>query len=143
MSKQKIKKSRSLFSLIDTDNLDKHQSKSGIGVGLSSSYKLAKGMGGTLDIDSDIGRGTEVKFSVLAYSESKDKCNEPEYNLNEEDSDVNISDINNIFVEKFNYRKAQMNQLAFLQSLKEPEPVKTQRRKVATQEIKMTKHVSS
>jgi C4-dicarboxylate-specific signal transduction histidine kinase len=47
-----------LFGNIDTFNDKSFLSTSGIGVGLSSSYKLAKGLGGNLEVTSALKIGT-------------------------------------------------------------------------------------
>ena len=66
MSKSKIKSSLNMFGNIDTFKEDKFLSTSGIGVGLSSSHKLAQALGGDLKIKSAKQLGTSVLFSVLA-----------------------------------------------------------------------------
>ena len=57
-----------LFGNIDTFNKNTFLSSSGIGVGLSSSYKLAKALGGTLEITSAKKVGTSVEVIISAYS---------------------------------------------------------------------------
>jgi signal transduction histidine kinase len=57
-----------LFGNIDTFNKNTFLSSSGIGIGLSSSYKLAKALGGTLEITSAKKVGTSVEVIITAYS---------------------------------------------------------------------------
>ena len=99
MSKAMIKRSKSLFSNIDVFKQENHLSTSGIGVGLSSSYKLAKSLGGTIEIESFKGQGTTVQFSVQAFKAQQ----EQEYDLEVyADDEIAIADLN-VFGEKFNF----------------------------------------
>ena len=72
MSKEKLKRSLKLFGNIDTFKEHKFLSTSGIGVGLSSSYKLAKALGGNLEVVSKKKLGTQACFSVQAFKASED-----------------------------------------------------------------------
>ena len=90
MDQDKIKKSLDLFGNIDTFNKNMFLSTSGIGVGLSSSYKLAKGLGGTLELTSAKKVGTSVKVIVKAYCEDRDHRNRyDQNNLSSEEDSVN------------------------------------------------------
>jgi two-component system, sensor histidine kinase and response regulator len=54
----------------DDDTISYVDSTSGIGVGLSNSKILVESMGGTINLQSEVGIGTTVRFSVDANASS-------------------------------------------------------------------------
>jgi len=106
-----------LFGNIDTFNKKSFLSTSGIGVGLSSSYKLAKALGGNLELTSAKKVGTSVKIIIEAYSENKcewnnnmrvgDYMSSLDSELDEENQEGNINNL--LDKNGFNLKLAQQN----------------------------------
>jgi hypothetical protein len=100
-----------LFGNIDTFNNKTFLSTSGIGVGLSSSYKLAKALGGTLDITSAKKVGTSVKVTVSAFKNNIYACpiHDSSFEIDDLDSMKKDSNELSLFDHNFNMQAARDN----------------------------------
>ena len=98
-------------------------STSGIGVGLSNSKILVESMGGTIDLASEVGTGTSVRFSIDAnatndrsFTNDKEKAQDSErpamklYNGMIDFADIGKT--HNVLEENINLRRS-MSQQSF------------------------------
>ena len=87
----------SLFGNIDTYGEKSFLSTSGIGVGLSSSYKISRGLGGFMNVTSALKLGTSVEFSFTAYPKNVDQVVESNPDLSDDDDGEAIISNLNVF----------------------------------------------
>ena len=106
MTQRQIKESKNLFGNVDTQGKQSHLSTSGIGVGISSSYKIAKGLGGDLEIDSIKNQGTCVRFSLKAFQDKNQNIWCDNESTDEIGEEIEIANLNVFGELNFNIKDA-------------------------------------